>query len=101
MHVPRDCIGWVAGNRGSSLRQVEEDTETYCFIASVRGSEEELLIFSFSADARNRAERIINQLVTEKLSRGRSRSRSRSRSYDRRRRSPSYGDRCEIARFSH
>ena len=22
VHVPRDCIGWVTGNRGSSLRQV-------------------------------------------------------------------------------
>jgi len=83
VNVPRDCIGWVTGNRGSSLRQVEEETGTFCFLAATKGNDEQLLVFSFDRKCREKAERIINGLVTEKLSHGDRRSRSRSRSRDR------------------
>jgi len=104
VHVPSNCIGYVTGNRGSSLRQVEEDTGTFCFIASTKDHQDQLLIFGWDKEGRYKAERAINQMITEKLSnRSRSRSRSpygrRSPSYDRydRRRSPSY-DRRERRR---
>ena len=34
---PRDAIGYVTGNRGSSLRQVEEESGTFCFVEGGRG----------------------------------------------------------------
>merc|ERR1719326_1241019 len=40
MHVPENCKGWVTGNRGSELRRVEEQTQTYIFMAlDERGDE--------------------------------------------------------------
>lgn len=124
MHVPENCKGWVTGNRGSELRRVEQETGTYMFMALDRHGDERLLIFSAHPGTktgnggRMHAERLINEMVQEKLrddgspgrggggrghsdSRGRSpsprggrgRSDSRRRSRSRtppRRRSPSY-----------
>ncbi|CAK0849770.1 unnamed protein product [Prorocentrum cordatum] len=95
MHIPDNCKGWVTGNRGSELRRVEEETGTYMFMALDRRGEERLLIFSadegtkMGTGGRMHAERLINEMVQDKLREdgnrgGRSDSRSRSR-----RRSPS------------
>ncbi|CAK9117589.1 unnamed protein product [Durusdinium trenchii] len=105
MHIPENCKGWVTGNRGSELRRVEQATGTFMFMALDKHGEERLLIFSANAGSktgdggRMHAERMVNEMVQEKLrgdSRGRSDSRSRSRrrnsrkrSNSRRRRSPS------------
>jgi len=108
MHVPENCKGWVTGNRGSELRRVEQETGTYMFMALDRHGEERLLIFGAEPGTktgnggRMHAERLINEMVQEKLqdgtdsrsprrshSRARSRSRRRSRTPPRRR-SPSY-----------
>jgi hypothetical protein len=101
MHIPENCKGWVTGNRGSELRRVEQETGTYMFMALDRSGEERLLIFSADpgtksgTGGRMHAERLINEMVQEKLrgdgGRGRSDSRrsSRSRSPPRRHRSDS------------
>jgi len=102
MHIPENCKGWVTGNRGSELRRMESETGTYMFMALDARGEERLIIFSHdsgsktSATGRMAAERLVNEMIQEKLrddGRGRSDSRSppRRRSDSRsRRRSPSY-----------
>merc|ERR1719226_318225 len=102
MHIPENCKGWVTGNRGSELRRMEEETQTYMFMALDERGDERLIIFSHEAGTktgstgRMAAERLVNEMIQEKLrddggrgrsdSRGRSPSRRRSNS---RRRSPS------------
>merc|ERR1740121_1954697 len=114
MHVPENCKGWVTGNRGSELRRMEEESKTYMFMALDARGDERLIIFShdpgskIAQTGRMAGERLVNEMVQEKLrddggrgggndsrspSRGRSGSRRRSpsqrRSPSRRRRSPS------------
>merc|ERR1719253_928295 len=33
MHIPRETIGWVTGNRGSELRRIEQETQCFLFMA--------------------------------------------------------------------
>lgn len=104
VQIPDNCKGWVTGNRGSELRRMEQETGTYMFMALDKRGEERLLIFSVDAGSKGSttgrlaAERLVNDLIQDKLrdsrspsrrrGRGRSDSRSRSRSPPRRR-SPS------------
>jgi len=100
VHIPANCKGWVTGNRGSELRRMENETGVYMFMALDGRGEERLIIFSHdpgskaSATGRMAAERLVNELVQEKLrddgarSQSRSRSRARSQRRDSRRRSP-------------
>merc|ERR1719363_10768 len=99
MHIPDNCKGWVTGNRGSELRRMEAETNTYMFMALDERGEERLIIFSHdpgskvSDKGRMAAERLVNEMIQEKLrdDGGRdkdSRSPSRRRSNSRRR-SPS------------
>jgi len=89
--IPRDCIGYVTGNRGSSLRMVEEESGTFCFVEGGRGDTEQLLIFGHDSRDRDTAERLINNLINEKLRDGDRRDRydddydRRDRRYDDRR----------------
>merc|ERR1712241_656891 len=91
-HIPTQCKGWVTGNRGSELRRIEQASGTYMFIALDASGEERLLIFGAhegtkaGESGRLYAERLVQELVQEKLRGGdgwrrgrRSRSRSRSR----------------------
>merc|ERR1712151_245083 len=98
MHIPENCKGWVTGNRGSELRRMEQETGTYMFMALDARGEERLIIFSHDPGTktgntgRMAAERLVNELIQEKLrndgpGRSNSRSPSRRRS-DSRRRSP-------------
>merc|ERR1719188_1250924 len=103
IHVPENCKGWVTGNRGSELRRMEEETKTYMFMAVDEKGDERLIIFSHDpgtktgTEGRMAAERLVNELIQEKLrdddggGRGGGRdSRSPSRRKDSRgRRSPS------------
>merc|ERR1712048_398349 len=90
-HIPSNCKGWVTGNRGSELRRIEHASGTYMFLALDSRGEERLLIFGVNEGTlsgeggRLHAERLVNELVREKLhgdgmSRRRADSRSRSRS---------------------
>mmetsp|Transcript_83426 Transcript_83426/g.202286 ORF Transcript_83426/g.202286 Transcript_83426/m.202286 type:complete len:612 (-) Transcript_83426:255-2090(-) len=115
LHIPANCKGWVTGNRGSELRRMEQETGTYMFMACDERGEERLIIFSHdggsksSPTGRMAAERLVNEMIQEKLrddgGRGkdsrspsprrkdsrsppRRRSPSRQRSPSRRRRSP-------------
>merc|ERR1719401_3195108 len=100
MHIPDNCKGWVTGNRGSELRRMEQETSTFMFMANDERGEERLIIFCHDAGSkvsptgRMAAERLVNEMIQEKLrddgGRGRSDSRSppRGRSGSRRR-SPS------------
>jgi len=65
--VPQHCVGYVTGNRGASLRQVEEMSGTFCFVEGGRGEAEQLLIFGHNKHDREVAERLVNDLVNEKL----------------------------------
>mmetsp|Transcript_36642 Transcript_36642/g.118456 ORF Transcript_36642/g.118456 Transcript_36642/m.118456 type:complete len:407 (+) Transcript_36642:50-1270(+) len=94
--VPRDAIGYVTGNRGQSLRMVEEESGTFCFVEGGRGESEQLLIFGSVRADREVAERLINNLVNEKM-----REDNDRRRYDDRRRDDSrdrYGDRGDRRR---
>merc|ERR1719327_2417055 len=92
VHIPENCKGWVTGNRGSELRRMEMESRTYMFIAADRQGEERLIIFGVdpgsktSTSGRMYAERLVQEMIQEKLQGG-GRSRSRGRS-DSRRRSP-------------
>jgi len=91
-HIPAQCKGWVTGNRGSELRRIEQASATYMFIALDASGEERLLIFGHNEgtktgeSGRLYAERLVQELLQEKLRggdgyrRGRQRSRTRSRS---------------------
>jgi len=94
MFIPTNCKGWVTGNRGSELRRIEKQTGVFMFMALDDRGDERLLIFSADAgtktseQGRAAAERLVNELIQEKLrddKRGRSDSRPRSRSPPRRR----------------
>merc|ERR1719350_452312 len=92
LHIPMNCKGWVTGNRGSELRRMEQETGVYIFMALDGRGEERLLIFSTdpgskaSSVGRMAAERLVNELVQEKLrDDGRGRTDSRRRSPPRRR----------------
>lgn len=98
VRIPENCKGWVTGNRGSEMRRMEQDTGTFMFIALDSRGEERLLIFGSnvgsknSSGGRSHAERLVNELVNERLRsddfrRGRGRSDSR-RPETRRRRTP-------------
>jgi len=100
MHIPENCKGWVTGNRGSELRRMEQETNVYMFMALDARGEERLIIFSHdpgsktSPTGRMAAERLVNEMIQEKLrddgGRGRSCSRSPSpRRSPSRHRSPS------------
>jgi len=73
MQVPSDCIGWVAGNRGSKLRRVEEESGCYCFLAKDGAGDERPVIFGHDPGGRSApkgraaAERLLNELILEKL----------------------------------
>lgn len=112
VHIPQDCIGYLCGNRGEVLRNIERRTGTFCFMALDDRGEDRLVVFSHNpgdrseAMGRYSAEMMVNDAVNGRLrdhDRGRYRSRSRGRgggggygrgrspSYDRRRRrTPSY-----------
>jgi len=89
--VPTSAIGWVTGAKGSELRRVEEETGTFCFLASDRDNQERMLVFGHEdghankyghGTGRQAAKQMILDLVTEKQrldARGGRRSRSRGR----------------------
>jgi len=110
VHVPNNVKGWVTGNRGSELRRIEQETDTFLFMALDKHGDERLLILGVNAGdrmsdlGRVKAERLVNDLVQERLrnvdndrgggygrgrrdsrDRGRGRSRSRGRRDSRRR----------------
>merc|ERR1719203_1355181 len=99
MHIPENCKGWVTGNRGSELRRMEQETGTYMFMALDERGEERLIIFCHdpgsktSPTGRMAAERLVNEMIQEKLrdngGRGRSDSRSPRKASNSRCRSPS------------
>merc|ERR1719346_167630 len=73
MYIPANCKGWVTGNRGSELRRMEQETGVYMFMALDGRGEERLLIFSqdpgtkTNPQGRMAAERLVNEMIQEKL----------------------------------
>merc|ERR1719331_2768497 len=53
IHVPENCKGWVTGNRGSELRRMEMETDTFMFLALDGRGEERLLIFGSQAGSKD------------------------------------------------
>mmetsp|Transcript_74087 Transcript_74087/g.192401 ORF Transcript_74087/g.192401 Transcript_74087/m.192401 type:complete len:626 (-) Transcript_74087:94-1971(-) len=104
MYVPQNCKGWVTGNRGSELRRMEQETGTYMFMALDQRGDERLIIFCHdpgsksSSTGRMAAERLVNEMVQEKLRDDGGRGRSDSRSPSRGRRSRSRSSRGSRSR---
>ncbi|CAE8735211.1 unnamed protein product, partial [Polarella glacialis] len=73
LQVPKDCVGFVTGHKGTSLRSVEEATGTFCFIEGGRDDPQRdpkpLLIFG-SCDARRQAEELLRKRIDLKLVEG-------------------------------
>jgi len=71
--VPKDCVGFVTGHKGTSLRAVEDATGTFCFIEGGRDDPHRdpkpLLIFG-APDARKHAEGLLRQRIEQKLETG-------------------------------
>ena len=67
VRVPQGSVGFITGHRGESLRSIERETNTFCFIneASRGGKEEELLIFGDSDHARRRAKHIVKDKIDD------------------------------------
>lgn len=86
VQVPTNCVAYVTGSKGSSLRRIEEISGTFIFLdGTSRGRDEErLLIFGHDANGRKHGKELVLERIDEKLSgrsnrnyhRGRSRSRS-------------------------
>merc|ERR1719282_1206578 len=90
VHIPENCKGWVTGNRGSELRRMEQETGTYMFMALDARGTERLLIFCHdpgtktNPKGRMAAERLVNEMIQEKLRDDGGRGRSDSRAGRRR-----------------
>mmetsp|Transcript_58688 Transcript_58688/g.104361 ORF Transcript_58688/g.104361 Transcript_58688/m.104361 type:complete len:927 (+) Transcript_58688:193-2973(+) len=73
LQVPKDCVGFVTGHKGTSLRAVEETTGTFCFIEGGRDDPQRdpkpLLIFG-SAKSRVQAEEMLRKRIDQKLVEG-------------------------------
>lgn len=73
IQVPKDCVGFVTGHKGASLRSVEESTGTFCFIEGGRDDSHRdpkpLLIFG-SKESRREAEALLRQKIDLKLEEG-------------------------------
>lgn len=73
LQVPKDCVGFVTGHKGTSLRAVEEATGTFCFIEGGREDPHRdpkpLLVFG-SAEARRLAEEKLRLRIDQKLVEG-------------------------------
>jgi len=112
VEVPLDCVGFITGHRGESLRRIEMQTDTFCFTDGEKGDSrgrdgyENLLVFGHSESGRKQARYMFEDKVEERQdmdrrarernsrrgsdrdrrrSRSRSRGRGRSRSRSRRR----------------
>mmetsp|Transcript_133432 Transcript_133432/g.285328 ORF Transcript_133432/g.285328 Transcript_133432/m.285328 type:complete len:938 (-) Transcript_133432:57-2870(-) len=73
LQVPRDCVGFVTGAKGASLRSIEDATGTFCFIEGGRDDPNRdpkpLLIFG-SPKARLAAEERLKGRIDQKLVEG-------------------------------
>lgn len=73
MQVPKDCVGFVTGHKGTSLRAIEEKTGTFCFIEGGRDDPHRdpkpLLIFG-NPDNRTQAEEMLQKRIDQKLVEG-------------------------------
>jgi len=90
VRIPENCKGWVTGNRGSELRRMEQETGTYMFMALDARGDERLIIFCHDTGSKTRstgrmaAERLVHEMIQEKMRDTRDRSDSRPRSPSRR-----------------
>jgi len=69
LNVPRDCIAFITGPKGSELRAVEDRTDSFCFLDGDKGrqGEERLLIFSYKRSNRLRARELVEDRIELKL----------------------------------
>eukprot|EP00997_Jenningsia_sp_PLL12_P005755 NODE_228_length_2086_cov_144.817869_g196_i0.p1 GENE.NODE_228_length_2086_cov_144.817869_g196_i0~~NODE_228_length_2086_cov_144.817869_g196_i0.p1 ORF type:complete len:604 (-),score=185.06 NODE_228_length_2086_cov_144.817869_g196_i0:148-1959(-) len=85
MTVPKESIADVMGNRAKGLRDIEESTGSFLFLARSRDGEQ-LVICGFDPEARRKSEAQVRNIImhgrpVERRSRSRSRSRSRGRNH--------------------
>ena len=66
LKVPTSSVGFLTGHRGESLRGIERESSTFMFTdgdGRGKGDSENLLIFSFSRGARDRAAEIVEDRI--------------------------------------
>jgi len=69
--IPMDCVGFITGHRGETLRRYELETETFCFTEGDKEERNEsgyetLLIFGHSESGRKQAQYMFEDKVEEK-----------------------------------
>jgi hypothetical protein len=69
LEVPSESIGYITGHKGTSLRDVELRSSTFCFSAGhgkSRGeAKEKLFVFSSTGRNRERAKQILEDMIEE------------------------------------
>jgi hypothetical protein len=63
--IPRECKSYILGNRSAELRRIEEETQTFLFMADDEKGEERVLAFSHVPSARAAAERMMNAAIRQ------------------------------------
>lgn len=73
VEVPKECVGFVTGHKGTSLRSIEDATGTFCFIEGGREDPHRdpkpLLVFG-KPEAREQAEERLRRRIDQKLEEG-------------------------------
>jgi predicted RNA-binding protein Jag len=85
LDMPSDSVGFVTGHKGEGLRNVEKETDTFCFTNGERGSDEKherLLIFGAFRSNRKKAKEKIEDKIRESQDRDRGGGSSRGRGRD-------------------
>lgn len=99
LDIPKECVGFVLGNRGATLRTFEEQSAAYLVFDNdqLRAGKKRLYLLG-AKKAREKAHTMVQEAVSFRMrkdqesgGRGRSRSRSRSRSRGKKDRSRSRG----------
>merc|ERR1719162_2873883 len=65
MEVPSESIGGLMQNKGAVLRKVEEETNTFLFMARDHDDRERLFICGHRKEERKQAEKLLEQAVRE------------------------------------
>lgn len=72
--MPSDSVGFVTGHKGEGLRNIEKDTDTFCFTNGERGADEQherLLIFGAFKNNRKKAKEKVEEKIRESQDRDR------------------------------
>eukprot|EP00756_Hemistasia_phaeocysticola_P017364 Hpha_TRINITY_DN15533_c3_g8::TRINITY_DN15533_c3_g8_i2::g.105254::m.105254 len=67
MNVPMEAIGGLMGQKGQLLRRIEEETQTFLFMARDNSDREKLFVCGHQRAQRDQAERLLDQEIKDIL----------------------------------